>query len=155
MLKTAHVFHRVQAQLDVGTILGRAARRKHLDQLDRALQQRIAIAAEILPVAVSAVDGNRPERGGQIDHGLNINQRLLHPKAVVLLAVSAFLAGFAQAGVQVFKVPVKCNRRDGFAGAWAHEGSLSETAMLTRRHYSRLHAACTQNAGHTRPVSSP
>jgi hypothetical protein len=57
---------------------------KKLDQLDRALQQRVAIAAaEILPVAVSAIDGNRRRKLLSSPPGC----RSAPAPAVVLLAV--------------------------------------------------------------------
>ena len=42
--EAADVLRRVEAELDVGAVLGRRAGREQLDQLDRVLQQCIAVA---------------------------------------------------------------------------------------------------------------
>ncbi|MCX7257669.1 MAG: hypothetical protein NTZ64_13345 [Polaromonas sp.] len=93
---------------------------KSLSPPTMILQQRIAVAAEILPVAVSPVDRNRAEGRGQLDDGLDIGQRLLHLEAVVLLAVGALLPGFGQTGVEVFKIPVQGYGGLLFAAALLH-----------------------------------
>jgi hypothetical protein len=101
------------AELDVGAVLGGRARREELDQLDGALQERVAVAAEVLPVAVGAVDGDGAEGGAELDQGLDVDERLLDLEAVVLLGVGAFtVLGLHEAGVQVLEVPVE---RDGSA----------------------------------------
>ena len=120
VIEAANVFHRVEAQPDVSAILGRAAGREQLYQLDSALQQRIAVAAEILPVAVGPVDRDRAEGRGQVDHPLDVDQRLLHPKSLVLAGVTTLLPGFAQAGVQIFEIPVKGDRELIFTAGFDH-----------------------------------
>lgn len=71
--KAADVFGGVEAELDVGAVLGGGARREELDQFYGALQERVAVAAEILPVAVGEVDGDGAEGGTELDQGLNVD----------------------------------------------------------------------------------
>ena len=111
MGEAADVFGGVEAELDVGAVLGRRARREELDQLDGFLEQGVAVAAEELPVAVGAVDGHRAEGRAELDQGLHVDQRLLGLEAVVLLGVGAFaVLRFEHAGVQVLEVPVHGDR---------------------------------------------
>jgi len=61
-----------------------------------------------LPVAVGAIDGDRPEGGAEFDQGLDVDERFLDLETVVLLGVGAFaLLGLHEASVQVFEVPVQ------------------------------------------------
>lgn len=53
------------------------------------------------------IDRDRAERSGKIDHGLNVDQWLLWFEAKVSPSVRAWLLLFAQAGVDVLKVPIK------------------------------------------------
>jgi hypothetical protein len=85
--ETADVLGGVEAELDVGAVLGGGAWREQLDQLDSALQERIPVAAEVLPVAVGAVDGDGAEGGAEFDEGLDVDERFLDLEAVVLLGV--------------------------------------------------------------------
>jgi len=73
--KAADVFGRVEAKLDVGAVLGGSARREELDQLDGALQERVAVAAEVLPVPIGAIDCDRAEGGAEFDQGLEVDER--------------------------------------------------------------------------------
>lgn len=59
--KAADIFRGVEAQLDVGSVLCPTTRREKLDQFDRALEQRVSVPPEELPVAVSAVDCDGPK----------------------------------------------------------------------------------------------
>ena len=90
VIKAAQVFQRVQAEPDIGAILGRGAGRKELDQLDRALQQGVPVAPEELPVAVGAVDGQRAQRRRQCHDGRHVNQGLLRLEAAIGLVVGPF-----------------------------------------------------------------
>ena len=106
--EAADVLGGVEAELDVGAVLGGCARREELDQLDGALQERVAVAAEVLPVVVGAVDGDGAEGGAEFDQGLDVDERFLDLEAVVLLGVGAFaVLGLHQAGMQVLEVPVE------------------------------------------------
>ena len=57
--------------------------------LDGALQEGVAVAAEVLPVAVGAVDGDGAEGGAELDQGLDVDERFLDLEAVVLLGIGA------------------------------------------------------------------
>ena len=128
---TGDVVRGVQAQADVRAVLGRGPRRKKLDQLHRVLQQHVPVAAEELPIAVGAVDGNGPKGRGQFHDGLHLDQRFLGPKAPVGLAIGSFAqACLRKAGVQVFKVPVQGNRRLGVAQRLV-QGILPEVCLGT------------------------
>ena len=84
------------------------ARREELNQFDGALQEGVAVPAEVLPVAVGAVDGDGAEGGAEFDKGLHVDQRFLDLESVVLLGIGAFtVLGLHEAGVQVLKVPVE------------------------------------------------
>ena len=108
MAEAVDVFRRVQAQPDVGAVLGRCAWRKQLHQLHPALQQRVAVAAVELPVAVPPVDRHRPERGRELHDRLHVDQRLLQLEAPVGPAVGALaVAVLEKAGMQVLEIPVK------------------------------------------------
>ena len=111
MAEAADVLDRIKAEPDVGPIFGRDSRREKLNQLNRALQQSIAVAAKKLPVAIGAVDGDGAIGASQLDDRLHINQRLLQLEAPVGLAVGAFAEPrFGQARMKVFKVPVERHR---------------------------------------------
>ena len=109
--EAADVLGGVEAELDVGAVLRRCAGREQLDQLDGVLEQGVAVAAEELPVAVGAVDGDRAEGRAEFDKRLHVDQRLLGLEAVVLLGVGAFaVPGLEHAGVQVLEIPVHGDR---------------------------------------------
>jgi hypothetical protein len=106
--EAADVFGGVEAELDVGAVLGGGARREELDQLDSALQERVAIAAEVLPVAVGPVDGDGPEGGAEFNQGLDVDQWFLDLESVVLLGVGTFaVLGLHEACMQVLKIPIE------------------------------------------------
>jgi hypothetical protein len=73
-----------------------------------ALCSNVTIAAEVLPIAVGAIDGHGTERGAEFHEGLNVDERFLNLEAVVLLGVGAFaVLGLDEAGMQVLEVPVE------------------------------------------------
>ena len=61
VIEAGEILRRVETQFDIGTVLGRSARRKQLNQFHRTLQQLIAITPEVLPIAVGAIDGDGAE----------------------------------------------------------------------------------------------
>jgi len=74
-----------------------------------------------LPVAVGAVDGNRPEGRAEFDQGLDVDERLLRFEAVVLHVGGTFAVfRFQEAGVQVLKVPVQGNGSAVVVVMWIH-----------------------------------
>lgn len=114
MRKTANVFIRIQAKLDVGTVLGSPAGGEELQQLYPVLQQGITVAAKKLPVAIGPVDGNGAKRRGKLHHGLYVHQRLLWAKPIVGPGIGTGVALLTQTGVQVFKIPIKGDRGVAF-----------------------------------------
>ena len=50
---SSQIFHRIEAQTDVCSIFCRRAGRKQLHQLHGVVQQHVAVAAKVLPIAVS------------------------------------------------------------------------------------------------------
>ena len=83
--------------LDGLAVEGEQPGQRQVDGLDLVQVDRIAQATEAL------------------DLGLDVDQRLLHLEAVVLLAVRAFQTGFAQGCMEVFKIPIQ---GDATAAVW-------------------------------------
>ena len=96
------------AELDAGAVPGGRACPEELEQFDGPLRKRVAVAAEVLPGAVGAVDGDRPEEGAEFDQGVDVDERFLDLEAVVLLGVCAFAEpGLHEAGTPVLEVPLE------------------------------------------------
>ncbi len=137
--KAPQVFHRIQAQPDIGTVLGGASGREQLHQLDAVVHERLAVAAKELPVAIRAIDCQRAERNSQIGDRLNIHQRLLRLEPVVGTGIGSWVFFFAQGGVQVLEVPVK-GHGAGVA-IWVGHG-FSVRPIVSHRSNATVHLPC-------------
>ena len=141
MRKAADVLGSVEAQFDVGTVLGRCAWWEELDQVNSTLQQGVPIAAEELPVAVSPIDGHWTEGRAQFDKacatchvggsGTDNNSGKLHAPGETGVD-----------GAYAARTANKAYRTTPLRGLWQHppyfhDGSAA-TLMDVVAHYNRV-----------------